>query len=194
MTASPRSSVDSSSSDSDSDSDSPTSPQSPVSLPEGAAATLVLLPDTEAQNPYDLDSDDDIGDERDPQLEIQRLSIPPLPASFVFLYLLSPYLKLGALYISDGTASLWHGLITLILAASLSAFCRHLWFMLGRYLRKVTLDDILIEAFVRGRGRGCKHSLSRSIISGVIALFRILLAAFYMRGKSCCICRSFTMI
>lgn len=192
MTASPRLSVDVDSSSSNSD--SPISPQSPVGLSEDAAATLVLLPDTEAQNPYDLDSDDDIDDERDPQLDIQRLNIPPLPASVVFLYLLSPYLKLGALYISDGAASLWHGLITLILAASLSAFCRHLWFMLGRYLRKVTLDDILIEAFIRGRGRGCNHSLSRAIISGVIVLFRILLAAFYMRGESCCICRSFTLV
>ncbi|KIM63390.1 hypothetical protein SCLCIDRAFT_1214283 [Scleroderma citrinum Foug A] len=181
MTASPRLSVDVDSSSSNSD--SPISPQSPVGLSEDAAATLVLLPDTEAQNPYDLDSDDDIDDERDPQLDIQRLNIPPLPASVVFLYLLSPYLKLGALYISDGAASLWHGLITLILAASLSAFCRHLWFMLGRYLRKVTLDDILIEAFIRGRGRGCNHSLSRAIISGVIVLFRILLAAFYMRDS-----------
>ncbi|KAL4069894.1 hypothetical protein V8B97DRAFT_558269 [Scleroderma yunnanense] len=176
---SPRSSIDSSSSDSD----SPTSPQSPVNLSEDAAATLVLLPDTEAQNLYDFDSDDAIDDECDPQLEIRWLTIPPLPASPVFLYLLSPYLGLGAFYIADGTASLWHALITLVLAASISAFCRHLWFMLGRYLRKVTLDDILIEAFVRGRGRGCKHSFSRSIISSVVALFRISLAAIYLRDS-----------
>ena len=179
--------------DPSSSSDSPTSPRSPVGLSEGAAATLVLLPDTEPQNPYDLDSDDDIDDERDPQLEIQRLTIPPLPPSIVFLYLLSPYLKLGALYIADGTASLWSGLVALVLATSLSAFCRHLWFMLGRYLRQVTLDDILIETFVRGRARGSKHSTSRSIISGVVVLFRILLAAIYLRGQQHCFYPSFIM-
>lgn len=167
--------------------DSPTSPQSQGGLSGPASSSaLVLLPDTETQDPYDFGSDDDESDdERDPQLEIQGLPIPPLGSAVVFLYLLSPYLRLGAMYIIDGgePISLWYGLLTLIYASSLSAFCRHLWFMLGRYLRKFTLEDILIEAFVRGRGQGRQHSFARTTIACVIALFRVLLAAMYFRDS-----------
>ncbi|KAI6137857.1 hypothetical protein EDD17DRAFT_1714402 [Pisolithus thermaeus] len=167
--------------------DSPTSPQSQGGLSgPGSSSALVLLPDTEPQDPYDLGSDDDESDdERDSQLEIQRLPIPHLDSALVFLYLLSPYLRLGALYITDGTEpiSLWHGLLTLIFASSLSAFCRHLWFMLSRYLRKFTLEDILIEAFVRGRGQGRRHSFARTSIVCAIALFRVLLVAMYFQDS-----------
>ncbi|KAI6039347.1 hypothetical protein EDC04DRAFT_2686364, partial [Pisolithus marmoratus] len=167
--------------------DSATSPQSQGALLGPASSSaLVLLPDTEAHDPYDLESDDDESDDEcDSQLEIQRLPIPPLGSAVVFLYLLSPYLRLGALYITDGgdPISLRYGLLILILAASLSAFCRHLWFMLGRYLRKFTLEDILIEAFVRGRGQGRQHSISRFVISGTTVFFRILLAALYFQDS-----------
>ncbi|KAI5981140.1 hypothetical protein EDD15DRAFT_2416715, partial [Pisolithus albus] len=167
--------------------DSPTSPQSQGSLSGPASSSvLVLLPDTETQDPYDFGSDDDESDdEHDSQLEIQGLPMPPLGSPVVFLYLLSPYLRLGSMYIIDGgePISLWYGLLTLICASSLSAFCRHLWFMLGRYLRKFTLEDILIEAFVRGRGQGRQHSFARSTIACAIALFRVLLAAMYFRDS-----------
>lgn len=172
--------------------DSPDSPVSPQSESQGglsgpaSSSALILLPDTEEQDPYDLESDDDqSNDEPDSQLEVQRLPIPPLGSALVFLYLLSPYLRLGALYITDGgdPISLRYGLLTLMFAASLSAFCRHLWFMLGRYLHKFTLEDILIEAFVRGRGQGRQHNFARCIISSAVALFRVLLAAMYFRDS-----------
>ncbi|KIN96300.1 hypothetical protein M404DRAFT_1006810 [Pisolithus tinctorius Marx 270] len=172
--------------------DSPDSPVSPQSESQGglsgpaSPSALILLPDTEEQDLYDLESDDDESDDEcDSQLEVQRLPIPPLGNALVFLYLLSPYLRLGALYITDGgdPISLRYGLLTLMFAASLSTFCRHLWFMLGRYLRKFTFEDILIEAFVRGRGQGRQHIFARCIISSAVALFRVLLAAMYFRDS-----------
>ncbi|KAI6114382.1 hypothetical protein F5141DRAFT_1062801 [Pisolithus sp. B1] len=84
--------------------DFPTSPQFQGGLSgPGRSSALVLLPDTETQDFHDLEKDDSESDDRrDSQLEIQRLPILPLGSALVFLYLLSPYLRLGALYITDG--------------------------------------------------------------------------------------------
>ncbi|KAG6334691.1 hypothetical protein ID866_4390 [Astraeus odoratus] len=164
--------------------DSPTSPRfkSPSGLSGTASpSALVLLPDNERQDPYDLDSDDDTGENHDPQLEIKKLYIPPLPPSCVFLYLLLPYLRLGVLYVSDSSISLLYGILLLGFAMSLSTFCRHLWFMLGRYLHKATLNDILVETFVRGRGQRCQHSFVRGLLNGAVALYMVFLAAVYMQ-------------
>ncbi|KIJ17817.1 hypothetical protein PAXINDRAFT_98013 [Paxillus involutus ATCC 200175] len=168
--------------------DSPTSPASPYS-PSGIGSNphLVLLPNTEDRDPYDeFASDDDVEDDPDSQLETSKPTTPALPPSVVFLYLLSPYLRLGAVYIPDGETPMKYGLISLVIAAFLSAFCRHIWFMLGRYLRKSTTQDILIH-MVRGRRRGGKHALARYAIGIVLGSFRVLLAAMYLRDAVDCI-------
>ncbi|KIJ62606.1 hypothetical protein HYDPIDRAFT_114264 [Hydnomerulius pinastri MD-312] len=171
--------------------DSPTSPYSPSGLSSiGSNSQLVLLPDTEDGDSYDeFDSDDEADDDNElgSRLESRNLSIPPLAPSVVFLYLLSPYLRLGAINIPDGDTPLKYGLASLVIATVLSAFCRHIWFLLGRYLRKSTTEDILVHTFARGRGRGRKHVFARRTITAVIALFRILMAAMYLRDSVGCV-------
>ncbi|KAF9241157.1 hypothetical protein BU15DRAFT_45288 [Melanogaster broomeanus] len=172
---------------------SPASPHSHSGSPGlGSNPQLVLLPNTEDRDPYDeflSDVEDEDEGEGDPnqQLGISPLSIPPLPPSVVFLYLLSPYLRLGAMYIPDGDTPLEYGLVALVLAACLSAFCRHIWFLLGRYLRQSTIEDIVIHLLVRGRRRGRECVRARYTIAAVIQAFRMLLAAMYLRDSVNCI-------
>ncbi|KAH7927767.1 hypothetical protein BV22DRAFT_1117998 [Leucogyrophana mollusca] len=164
--------------------DSPTSTYSPSGLTgNGSASALVLLPDSEDLNhdPYDLTSDDDAEEEHDAQVEIRKLAIPPLPSSTVFLYLLSPYLRLGALYIPDGHISLKYGLACLIISAVLSAFCLQIWYLLSRYLRKSTVEDIFLEAFARGGKKSRRRAIVRPLVASLTGLSRILLVTMYLR-------------
>ena len=155
----------------------------------GTASTsrLELLPNTDDRDllqEYAVDEDDD-DDATDRQPIINHLPIPPLAPFVVFLYLLSPYLRLGAIYATDVRGiSPRYCLTALIVAAALSALCRQIWFLLGRYLRKPSTEDILIYAFARRHRRILKHGLARYTFTTVSALFRILLAAMYLRGQS----------
>ncbi|KAG8214633.1 hypothetical protein J3R82DRAFT_9711 [Butyriboletus roseoflavus] len=165
-------------------------PNSPTLVPglSGTDSTsrLILLPDTDIRDPleeYTTDEEDENGDNH-PQPGIDQLPIPPLSPSTVFLYLLSPYLRLGAIYASDiGGASLTYGLTGLIIAASLSAFCRQIWFLLGRYLRKSSTEDVLIHTFAPRQRRVHKYRLARYTLTTISGLFRLLLAAMYLRDS-----------
>lgn len=165
-------------------------PSSPT-LVQGLSGTdstsrLILLPDTDIRDPleeYTSTDEEDENEDNDPQPGINQLPVPPLSPSTVFLYLLSPYLRLGAIYASDiGGASLTYGLTGLAIAASLSAFCRQIWFLLGRYLRKSSMEDVLIDTFARRHHRVRKYRLARYTLTFISGLFRLLLAAMYLRG------------
>ncbi|KAH0832090.1 hypothetical protein J3R83DRAFT_12999 [Lanmaoa asiatica] len=174
---SPRSSVDS-------------PPSSPASVPglsgTGSTSRLILLPNTDVRDPLEeyTTDDEDENEDNDPQPGINQLSISQLSPSVVFLYLLSPYLRLGAIYASDiGDASLTYGLAGLFVAASLSAFCRQIWFLLGRYSRKSSTEDILIHTFARRHPRVRKYGLARHTFTIINGSFRLLLAAMYLRDS-----------
>lgn len=157
---------------------------SPINSPR-----LILLPNTDDRDPLedyatDEDEDEDDNEHNGPQPGINHPPLPPLPPSVVFLYLLSPYLRLGAIYASDiDDASLIYGLTALFVAAVLSAFCRHLWFLLGRYMRKPSTEDILVHMFPRGHRGARRRGLARSIFTIISGSFRLLLAAMYLRGR-----------
>jgi hypothetical protein len=164
--------------------DSP--PSSPTIIPglsgTGSTSRLVLLPDTD-----DPDTDEELGDDSEDsplQPAVNSLPIPPLPPSVLFLYLLSPYLRLGAIFASDfHDASFANGLVGLVVAAFLSAVCRQIWFLLGRYLRASSTEDIFIHAFARRRrNRVGKNELARHTFTVIRGLFKVLLAAMYLRG------------
>lgn len=152
---------------------------SPALHGTGSTSRLILLPNTD-----DDDRDDqDEHEATDPLPAIDQLTIPPLPPSALFFYLLSPYLRLGAIYASDGTrTSLTYSLAALVVAAALSAFCRQIWFLLGRYLRESSTEDILIYTFARDHRRIREYGLTRYTFAIISASFRILLAALYLRG------------
>ena len=163
----------------------PSPPESPGLPATSSTSRLILLPDTDDRDPlqdYTTDDEDD-SEDSDPQQAIYQQPILPLTRSVVFLYLLSPYLRLGAIYtLGIGNASLTYGVSGLVVAASLSAFCRQIWFLLGRYLRKSSTEDILIHIFARRHRRGPKHGSARYTVTIISGLFRLLIAAMYLRG------------
>ena len=152
---------------------------------ESAASStsrLILLPNDDLEE-YTTDDEDDT-EHNDPHRATNQPPVPPLSPSVVFLYLLSPYLRLGAIYAADiGDAPFTYGLAGLVAAASLSAFCRQIWFLLGRYLHKSSTEDIHIHMFARRHPRLRKHGLARYTFTVISGLFRLLLVAMYLRGR-----------
>ena len=161
---------------------SPTSPYSSSGLHSSSA--LVLLPNHDDQDLSDFSGDED-QEEHDSQLDIMKLPIPPLPAHTIFLYLLAPYLRVGAILAADGNIPLKFGLFNLFLAAILSTFSRNIWFLLARYLRKSTAEDIFLEMipkhFVIAKRR--RREMIRCLLLCVTGSLRILTASMYLRGQ-----------
>ncbi|KAF7364981.1 hypothetical protein MVEN_00369000 [Mycena venus] len=147
-----------------------------------SSTSLILVhdDDEEPSSPFDFpDDDEDIPDS--PDFEIRRPWSPPMAPSLVFLYLLSPYLKLGALFLPNTQLPLKYGIPPLIIFAVLSAFARQIWYMLARYSRKADLEDIILDAFARGRGKERQRGWLRAIVRGGTGTLRVLLAFIYLR-------------
>lgn len=151
-----------------------------------SSAALILVHDSDESTPFDFsDDDDDDEDEIDapsPLFEIRRASIPPLPPTIVFLYLLAPYLKLGAMFLPYTRLPLKYGLSELLVFAVLAAFARHVWYMLARYLRKADIEDIVLDTFARGRGKERQREILRSLVRAGTGTINVLLATTYLRG------------
>lgn len=169
---------------------SPVSPASPYSPTDSifvldSSSALVLLPSQDDEDSFEFSSDEE-HDEHDSQLEIAKLAIPPLPAVSIFLYLLAPYLRLGAILVPHGITSLKFGLVNLFVAASLSVFSRNLWFLLARYLRKTTAEDIFFEVIAKGisSAKRRRRERIRRLLFCVTGSLRILVASMYLRGQS----------
>lgn len=168
-----------------SSSDSGSSYSSPILSNVDSSTALVLVPDDEESIRFDFTSDDDDEDYSDDQFPAYKTSpsIPPLPPTSIFIYLLSPYLKLGALLLPNVNLPLKYGILTLAFFAILSAFVRQIWYMMARYLKKVDMEEIILDAFARGRGRERRREFLRAVIRSGTACIRISLAAVYLRGK-----------
>ncbi|KAJ6585239.1 hypothetical protein B0H19DRAFT_1250109 [Mycena capillaripes] len=147
-----------------------------------SSTSLILVHDDgeEPSSPFDFPDDDEDLPES-PEFEIRRTFSPPMAPSLVFLYLLSPYLKLGALFLPNTQLPLKYGIPPLIIFAVLSAFSRQIWYMLARYMRKADLEDIILDAFARGRGRERQRSWLRAIVRGGTGMLRVLVAFIYLR-------------
>jgi len=145
----------------------------------------VLLPNQDDQDLSDFSNDDE-QEGYEPQPDIIKLPIHPLPAHAIFLYLLAPYLRVGAFLAANNTVPLKFGLSSLFLAAALSTFSRNIWFHLARYLRKSTVEDVLLEMFPKstGRAKHKKREIIRYLFLCVTGLLRILTASMYLRGQS----------
>ncbi|KDQ62612.1 hypothetical protein JAAARDRAFT_171126 [Jaapia argillacea MUCL 33604] len=148
---------------------------------------LILVPDPEdtplsPQSPFHFSDDDELEEEIASQSEqLWSSSIPPLAPVVVFLYLLSPYLKLGALLLPQWHQPLRIGLPVLFLLAALAAFTRQIWYLLAVYLRKADLEEVVLDALARGRGRETRREILRTIIRLFNGVSRILLATMYLR-------------
>ena len=152
-------------------------------------AALILVSDHEQTDDvdaagYGFSSDE----ERDEEDSFQQTtpSTTPLSSISVFLYLISPLLKLGALLSTFDVARLPLKLALpgLFFFASLCAFSRQIWYMLSRYVRRTDIEEIFLEAFARGRGKEQRRYNIRMIVRFSIALLRVLLVAVYLRCMS----------
>ncbi|EKM79499.1 hypothetical protein AGABI1DRAFT_128651 [Agaricus bisporus var. burnettii JB137-S8] len=102
----------------------------------------------------DSDDNDDLDDSLSPLYHINgKLSIPPLSPFTIFIYLLSPYLKLGALLLPYYQLPLKYGLSSILVCALLALVARHLLYLIARYLRKADLEDVFSDTFDVGKGR-----------------------------------------
>ncbi|TFK73629.1 hypothetical protein BDN72DRAFT_869027 [Pluteus cervinus] len=157
-------------------------PSSPLITATDSTAALILLNDDDhdASSPFEFSSDED-----DPpfeqEVQVRRQSAQPLPPSIVLLYLLDPFLKLGAILLPNSSLPLSHGLSSLLFCAGLAAFARHIWYMLARHLRKTDIEDVILDAFARGRGKERQRTILRSTIRSGTAIIRILLASLYLK-------------
>lgn len=155
-------------------------------MDDTAALILVQEPEDPDQDrtPFDFSSDDEV--EEDDHVErLKSSSIPPLSSSAVFLYLLTPLLKLGAILVVDegGAIPLRLGLPAVIVFAVLCGFTRQIWYMLARYVRRSDMEEVLIETFARGRRRERARQVIRDATRFSIGLFRVLLAVVYLRAS-----------
>lgn len=117
---------------------------------------------------------------------------PPLSSLTVFVYLLAPLLKLGALLALAPPAlndlSLRAALIALVFFAGLCALARQVWYMLARYVRRADMEEVLIQTFARGIGRGRngerekRRLYVRRAVRVCTGVVRLLLVAVYLRG------------
>jgi len=150
----------------------------PQSSPE-----LVLVNDTDTPNEeLDFSSDDESPDQDGAQPDRLIASIPPLPPTLVLLYLFIPYLKLGPMFLPTSDTPLSRTLPTLFICAAFAVTTRELWYLLARYLRKMDIEDVILDAFARGSNNTRSKVLLRIIVRvGTIGM-RVLLASVSLRG------------
>ncbi|KAJ3937572.1 MAG: hypothetical protein NXY57DRAFT_980726 [Lentinula lateritia] len=175
-----------------SDVDSESGRSSPVLASINSSSALILVHDDEEEDPdvnyaQDLEDVEDDGDS--PYLGITRPYVQPLSPTTVLLYLLAPYLKLGAILLPNADLPLRLSIPLLLAFAVLAVFARQIWYMLSRYLRKGPgEEDILVDAFSLSRGsritRQRIRAVVRSGIRAVTGIFRLFLATTYLREAS----------
>lgn len=152
--------------------------------PESA---LILVHDQEDQDDNDASgfefSSDEEEREEDEFEHTRGASVTPLSPAAVFVYLLSPLLKLGALLsIFDVSYVPLKFLIPGVLFfAALCTFSRQIWYMLSRYVRRTDIEDVFLETFAKGRAREGRRDVLRLLVRFCTAILRILLVALYLR-------------
>ena len=158
---------------------------SPISGLDSSAALILVHDQDDPPSPLDFTDDEDDGEDDDlssPIFEVRRSAVfPTLPSTTVFLYLLAPYLKLGALDLPNSSLSLKFGLPALLLSALASAFARQIWYMLARYLRKADMTDVLLHTFAKGRGKERRRSFIRIFVRLGTGTISTLVAVAYLR-------------
>ncbi|KAF9026163.1 hypothetical protein BDZ89DRAFT_1040198 [Hymenopellis radicata] len=152
-----------------------------LSALDSSSHLILVHDDDDDGTPLDFSLDDH--DDDDAVFDVGRPYVLPLGPSVVLLYLLSPFLKLGALLLPHTKVPLKFGLPAFFLFAVLAAFTRRIWYMLSRYLRKSDLEDVVLEVFARGRGKETARMVLRTVVRGGTGGLRVLLASLYLRDS-----------
>ncbi|KAJ4482293.1 hypothetical protein J3R30DRAFT_3458271 [Lentinula aciculospora] len=173
-----------------SDVDSESGRSSPVLASLNSSSALILVHDEDESLEVDhtrgLEDAEDDDEDDSSYLSVARPYIQPLTPSTVLLYLLAPYLKLGAILLPNADLPLKLSIPLLLAFAVLAAFARQIWYLLSRYLRKGPgEEDVLVDAFSLSKGsrivRQRVRELLRSGIRVVTGTFRLFLATTYLR-------------
>jgi hypothetical protein len=165
-------------------------PRSPPLSALDSSVPLILVHDDEEEEesplPFTDDEDERENDEElvSPMFELRRSAVfPPLPPPLVFLYLLAPHLRLGALNIPYSPLPLRYALPALLLSALATAFARQIWYMLARYIRKASMTDVFMDTFARGRANERWRLAIRSTVKTCIGFLGVCLSIVYLRCK-----------
>ena len=155
-----------------------------------SSAALILLHDSEESNiPFDFTDDEDsdrdeFSDLVSPVFDLRKSTVfPPLHPSLVFLYLLAPFLKLGALDLPNSRLPLKYRLLALFISALASVYARQIWYMLARYTRKADITEVLVDTFARGRGKEHQRMVLRGSVRAGTSILLILAAITYLRRE-----------
>ena len=147
---------------------------------------IILVPDDEddIDTPFYLsDGDEEEAEYDDAQLDWLASSATPLSTILVYLYLFSPFLGLGAMFIPDANASRPWMVAAILAFIVLSTFARYIWYLLARYLRKINLEDIVADAFAKGRTKERLRAKLRAAVWVGDWVSKVLLAALFLRGQ-----------
>lgn len=145
---------------------------------------IVLVPDDEddIDAPFYFSDGDEEEDEYDAaHIDWLASSATPLFTSLVYLYLVSPFLGLGAMFLSDGNLSRPLMVTAICVFIGLSTFARYVWYLLARYLRKIHLEDIVADAFAKGRTKERLRAKLRTAVWVGDWVSKVLLAVIYLR-------------
>jgi hypothetical protein len=163
---------------------STTGPSSPL-IGTQHSPELVHVNDADFPNAeLDFSSDDDLPDDFAAQTDRFNASIiPPLSPTHILLYLSIPYLKLGPMFLPTSDTPLSHSIPTLLICAAFATFTRELWYLLARYLRKMDIEEIVLDVFARGSDKTRRRLLLRVIVRVGTFIMRVLLASVSLRGS-----------
>ena len=167
-------------------------PSSPLVGPH-SSPELVLVNDVDSPNEeLDFSSDDDLSDDFGAQPDRLNASvIPPLSPTLILLYLSIPYLKLGPMFLPTSDTPLSHSIPTLLICALFATFTRELWYLLARYLRKMDIEEVVLDVFARGSDKTHTRHLLRTIVRVGTFTMRVLLASVSLRGADIYLLSSF---
>jgi hypothetical protein len=163
---------------------STTGPSSPLIGPQ-LSPELVHVDDADFPNAeLDFSSDDELPDDFAAQPDRFNASIiPPLSPTLVLLYLSIPYLKLGPMFLPTSNTPLSQSIPTLLICAAFATFTRELWYLLARYLRKMDIEEVVLDVFARGSDKTGTRLLLRVIVRVGTFVMRVLLASVSLRGS-----------
>ncbi|KAI0058266.1 hypothetical protein BV25DRAFT_1891581 [Artomyces pyxidatus] len=159
-------------------------PSAPLISPH---SELILVQDEEEEDAtrneaFDFSSDDDLADDLDTQSErLKASAIPPLSPTLVFLYLLTPFLKLGPMLVPTSDTPLSHSIPALVVFSLLAAASRQLLYMLSKYVHKTDLEEVVLDTFARGGGKERTRQMLRWTMRLGTGTVRVLLATVYLR-------------
>ena len=161
-----------------------TGPSSPLIDPQ-ISPESVHVDDADSPNAeLDFSSDDELPDDFAAQPDRFNASIiPPLSPTLVLLYLSIPYLKLGPMFLPTSDTPLSQSIPTLLICAAFATFTRELWYMLARYLRKMDIEEVVLDVFARGSDKTLTKLLLRVIVRVGTFVMRVLLASVSLRGS-----------